>query len=156
MENMDIRLTRIEHWLKVFEAAASWSFYVRIINTEDDIWDNQRQLAYVHEQPSEVLAWHRLHVDHILVLDIDPQVTRTSLFQVVTAEWARLGSWIPARKQCYWQSMVSGAQTRSILMVIITGQPWNVESSDSIQAKLIERVHWPKEYRPNHNHHRDT
>ena len=39
-----------------FEEAASRSFYVGIINTEDDVWDNQRQLAYVHEQPSEVLT----------------------------------------------------------------------------------------------------
>jgi hypothetical protein len=68
------------------------SFYVGIINTEDDIWNNYRQLAYVHEQPSEVLSRDRLHVDHILVLNINPQVTRTSLLQVVTAEWAGLRS----------------------------------------------------------------
>ena len=32
------------------------SFYVGIIDTEDDIRHDQRELVYVHEQPSEVLS----------------------------------------------------------------------------------------------------
>lgn len=108
---------------------ALWSFYVGIINTEDYIWNNQRQLAYVHEQPSEVFSWHCLQVDHILLLNIDPQVTGASLLQVVSTEWAGLRSWIPAKAKQYF--FLFGHTMVSVLIVLFMEQ----------SQKGIQRLH---------------
>ena len=63
---------------------------MRIILVKKGIRNDQRQLVYVHEKPSEILPSDCNHVNYVPAVCEYPEITRIHSLKTVTTEGARL------------------------------------------------------------------